>query len=74
MRYNVACTLALKLRDVDGALETLAPYLAKVTSATRIRHAEADPDLDPIRGEPRFTKMLSAAKQRLGMTETVAGT
>jgi adenylate cyclase len=74
MRYNVACTLALKLRDVDGALETLAPYLAKVTSATRIRHAEADPDLDPIRGDPRFTKMLSAAKQRLGMAETVAGT
>jgi adenylate cyclase len=72
MRYNVACTLALKLGDVDPALEALAPYLAKVTSATRIRHAEADPDLDPIRDDPRFKTMVSAAKQRLGMAEAAA--
>ncbi|HET6534718.1 MAG TPA: TIR domain-containing protein [Sphingomicrobium sp.] len=72
MRYNVACTLALKLRDVDQALETLGPFLAVVTSASRIQHAEADPDLDPVRDDPRFKSMISAAKQRLGMVETVA--
>jgi adenylate cyclase len=72
MRYNVACKLALKLRDVDQALETLGPFLAVVTSASRIQHAEADPDLDPVRDDPRFKSMISAAKQRLGMVETVA--
>ena len=67
MRYNVACTLVLKLGTAQTALDTLDPWFQTVTSATRVRHAEADPDLDSIRGEPRFKQMLAAAKKRLGM-------
>jgi len=67
MRYNVACTLVLKLGTAQTALDTLDPWFQTVTSATRVRHAEADPDLDSIRGDPRFKQMLAAAKKRLGM-------
>jgi hypothetical protein len=38
-----------------------------------MRHVDADPDLEPIRADPRFKSMLADAKQRLGMTtEAVA--
>ena len=66
MRYNVACTLALS-GDADEAINILEPFFGSVTSATRIRHADADPDLDSIRDNPRFKKMLAGAKQRLGL-------
>jgi adenylate cyclase len=65
MRYNVACTLALKLGDADEAIDALRPYFETVTGASQIAHAEADPDLNPIRDNPKFKDMLSAAKKRL---------
>jgi adenylate cyclase len=68
MRYNVACTL-IYLGDSDEALDTLDPWFKTVTSATRIRHSEADPDLDSIRGDPRFKEMLASAKERLGVSD-----
>jgi hypothetical protein len=40
-----------------------------VTSTTWVWHAEADPDMEPIRDDPQFREMLSAAKQRLGMAQ-----
>jgi adenylate cyclase len=46
----------------------LDPYFERVTSSTFIRHLEADPDLDPIRKNPRFLEMLVSTKQRLGMS------
>jgi adenylate cyclase len=67
MRYNVACTLALKVGDAHEAIDALIPYFETVTSAEGIRHAEADPDLDPIRDDPRFKQMLAGARKRLGM-------
>ncbi len=38
-----------------------------MNSTTLIRHLEVDPDLDPIREDPRFQEMLQKAKKRLGM-------
>jgi adenylate cyclase len=67
MRYNVACTLALKLGDSAEAINALRPYFESATGASQIAHAEADPDLDPLRDDPRFKEMLSTAKQRIGM-------
>ncbi|HEU4957649.1 MAG TPA: TIR domain-containing protein [Sphingomicrobium sp.] len=67
MRYNVVCTLALNLADPNGALEALQPYFEQAGSRMLIRHAEADPDLDRLRDDPRFKEMLSAAKLRLEM-------
>ena len=68
MRYNLACTLVQDLGEPDGALDMLEPYFELVTSSTFIRHLEADPDLDPIREQPRFHDMLAATKKRLGVT------
>jgi len=67
MRYNLACSMARELGDPNGAIETLQPFFEKVNSPMHIRHLEVDPDLDPVRDEPRFNQMLAAAKQRLGM-------
>ncbi len=66
MRYNVACHLAL-IGDAADAIDALDPFFETVTSGTRIRHLEADPDLDLIRDDPRFQNMLASAKQRLGL-------
>ena len=65
MRYNVACALAVT--HADNAIDALEPFFETITSATRIRHLEADPDLDSIRDDPRFQKLLASAKQRLGL-------
>ncbi len=69
MRYNLACALASDIKDYDRALEVLTPYFERTVSRTQLRHAEVDPDLDPIRSNPRFREMMSAAKNRLGMGE-----
>ena len=73
MRYNAACTIALQFGDADEAVKTLERFFATVTSATWIRHAEADPDLDSIRAHPRFKEMLASARQRLGIADAVDG-
>ena len=65
MRYNLACALTSQLHDPDRAIEVLEPYFETTLSATHIRHAEVDPDLDRLREDPRFKEMLAAAKQRL---------
>ena len=67
MRYNAACALLRDLGEPEEALETLEPFFKSVTSNTWIWHAEADPDFDAIRNDPRFKQMLAAAKQRLGL-------
>lgn len=72
MRYNAACALLRKLGEPEEAIDTLEPFFKGVTSNTWIWHAEADPDFEAIRDDPRFKEMLGAAKKRLGMTEAVA--
>jgi len=63
-RYNFACSLATGLNDPDAALELLGPYFE--TAATgRLNHAKADPDLDPLRDDPRFKAMVAAAELRI---------
>ena len=68
MRYNLACALTTDLKDPDRAIEVLEPYFRTTLGAAHIRHAEVDPDLDPLRDDPRFQQMLSNAKQRLGLS------
>ena len=72
MRYNAACAVLRKIGDASEALDILEPFFKAVTSNTWIWHSEADPDLDPIRNEPRFQEMLEAAKLRLGLTQPAA--
>jgi adenylate cyclase len=70
-RYNLACALSAHTKDSDGALELLGPYFENVPSVTQIKHAEVDPDLDPLRSDPRFQKMVAGARNRLrGASDT----
>ena len=72
MRYNAACCLLGQIGDVDEAVKTLEPFFEKVTSTTWIWHAEADPDFEPLRDDPRFRTMITAAKKRLGIEKRVS--
>jgi adenylate cyclase len=69
MRYNIACTLAVDFGDTEEAVEALEPFFERINSTVWMRHVDADPDLSSIRDDPRFQKMLAAAKTRLGVTE-----
>jgi adenylate cyclase len=71
-RYNLACVLSAEVKDTDGALRLLEPYFETVPTMTQAKHADVDPDLDPIRDDPRFQKMVADAKARLSTTTQVA--
>lgn len=66
--YNSACSLTYRNSDLDGALDLLQQYFERVESPGNILHAEIDPDMDPVREDPRFVEMLTKAKQRVGMS------
>ena len=72
VRYNVACSLTFRNSDLEGALDLLGPYFERIDSPGQVRHTEIDPDMDPLRENPRFIQMLSSAKKRLGMAEGTA--
>ena len=67
MRYNLACALIRDIGAFDEAVETFQPFFEKLQSPMHLRHLDVDPDIDPIRDDPRFKEMLAAAKKRLGM-------
>jgi adenylate cyclase len=58
------------VKDNEGALELLGPYFEAIPSVTQVKHAEVDPDLDPLRSAARFKKMVGDAKERLGTVQT----
>jgi adenylate cyclase len=64
MRYNFACTLAAHLKSGDAALDMLAPAFGKM-GAGMFSHAKVDPDLDSVRDDPRFDKMVAETEARL---------
>ena len=55
---------------------TLAHWLARMLEqeAFALDEPEIDPDVDPLRSNPRFQAMLGKAKKRLGIAEPVAAT
>ncbi len=64
MRYNFACGLCSQLGDVEGALDLLGPYLARV-GRVDLDWTKFDPDMNPLHDDPRFQTMVAAAEARL---------
>jgi adenylate cyclase len=64
MRFNFACGSMTFLKDPETALELLGPAFEAMTSDW-LEHVAIDPDLDPLRDDPRFKAMLAAAKARV---------
>ncbi|HEY2481796.1 MAG TPA: TIR domain-containing protein [Caulobacteraceae bacterium] len=69
MRYNFACATCTHLKDIDGAFGLLGPHLAQVTRS-ELEWTYTDPDLDPLRKDPRFQAMIAQAEARLAAEET----
>ena len=67
--YNLACTLLCEIRDQNAALDILERFFER-TSETMFKHSQADPDLDPLRHQPRFENMVADAEVRLGIGKT----
>ena len=70
MHYNFASVHAAFLNDPEAALALLEPTMAKA-SGHLIRWAdEIDPDMDSIRDDPKFKRMMAAAKTRVSQAPT----
>ena len=68
MPYNFACMLANWVGDIDGALDMLEPMMSRQSRSLMITML-ADPDMDPLRDNPRFQTMVAEAMKRTGLTE-----
>ena len=64
LRYDLACTY-VELREFDAALDVLGSALQKEVHSNFLDWVKTDPDMDAIRGHPRFKEMLAAAETRL---------
>jgi adenylate cyclase len=67
MRYNLAWPLLAFFNDKEAALKMLEPALAKA-GRNLVSLAAADRNLEPLRDDPRFKKMLEAAMARAAIT------
>jgi adenylate cyclase len=65
--YNLACGLTFRNADLDGAMDLLEQWFARLDSPAFLLHAEIDPDIDPVRDHPRYQAMLNSARTRLGL-------
>jgi adenylate cyclase len=63
MRYNFACGAVIYLKDIELALELLRPVFEGL-NASWLRYAGCDPDLEVLRGDPRYVAMVKAAELR----------
>ena len=66
MRYNLAWPLLAFFNDKEAALEMIGPALEKA-GRNLVSLAAADRNLEPLRGDPRFQKMLADAMARAGI-------
>jgi len=65
MRFNMAMGQTVFFNDNEAAIQTIEHALAK-GGPNVVTLVANDPNLDGLREDPRFQKMLSAAKERVG--------
>jgi len=63
MRYNFACALTI-LGEIEPAIDILGQVF-ETAHIDRLNHAKVDPDLDPLRDDPRFEAMVAEAEARI---------
>jgi adenylate cyclase len=63
MRYNFACVLAANLGDKEGAIKMLESTIP-LAGPLQVRIADSDTDLDCLRDDPRFQRMMEQARKR----------
>jgi adenylate cyclase len=68
LRYNYACMLCVRLKDKDAALAALTPLAGKITVAF-LEFMKADPDLESLRGDPRYQTMVAEIEARLAVAK-----
>jgi len=71
MRWNLTCALSRHLQDVDGAIELLKTFVDRAPPAM-VKYLRLDTDLDPLRDDDRFEKLVAAAEERVGFTNAGA--
>jgi adenylate cyclase len=64
MRWNLVCALSRYLQDKEAAIELLATFVDRAAPAM-VKYLRLDTDLDPLRDDPRFEKLVVAAEQRV---------
>jgi len=68
MRYNLVCALTVELHDDDAALDLLDTFVDKMNGML-VSHLAIDPDVDGLRSNPRFERMLAEAQARLAAAQ-----
>jgi adenylate cyclase len=71
MRWNLACAMSRWLGDKDAAIELLTG-LADRLSPSMVTYLRLDTDLDPLRDDPRFEALVTAAEERVASTSSAA--
>ncbi|OOG52482.1 hypothetical protein B0E47_14325 [Rhodanobacter sp. B05] len=64
MRYNFVCALSVHLKEKEAALNMLGPLFENM-SESFLEYVKGDPDLDLLRGDPRYQAMIEAIELRL---------
>ena len=71
MRYNLVCALTVEMQDFEAAIDLLETFVDQMNQML-VTHLAIDPDVDCLRDNPRFIRMLADAKARLETTESPA--
>lgn len=56
-QYNVACAYA-QIGDIDAAIDQLEQVMPRRRDPEQMRWYASDSDLDPVRGHPRYERLL----------------